>query len=137
MFVANKNPAQKRDFLRELFYRRLLVEGCMFVKRNATGEIIAISKVADGNIGEALADDSPELLQFIQSEKSPEQIALEQTDQSMARVMEDVVGLLVEQGVIRFTDLPTIAQDKLLNRRELRGKRKGIELLDDGDNLPL
>lgn len=109
----------------------------MFVKRNATGEIIAISKVADGNIGEVLADDSPELLQFIQNEKSPEQIALEQTDQSMARVMEDVVGLLVEQGVIRFTDLPTIAQDKLLNRRELRGKRKGIELLDDGDNLPL
>ncbi|WP_049632078.1 hypothetical protein [Cellvibrio sp. pealriver] len=109
----------------------------MFVKRNPTGEIIAISKVADGNIGEVLADDSPELLQFIQSEKSPEQIALEQTDQSMARVMEDVVGLLVEQGVIRFTDLPTIAQDKLLNRRELRGKRKGIELLDDGDNLPL
>jgi hypothetical protein len=45
--------------------------------------------------------------------------------------------LLVEQGVIRFTDLPDAAQDKLLNRRELRGKRQGIDLLDDGDNLHL
>lgn len=109
----------------------------MFIKRNQSGEIVAISKIAEGDIVEFIADDSPGLLQFIQGEKSAEQFALEQTDQSMARVMEDVVSLLVEQGVIRFTDLPTIAQDKLLNRRELRGKRKGIQLLDDGDNLPL
>ncbi|MDO8344439.1 MAG: hypothetical protein Q7T48_14660 [Cellvibrio sp.] len=109
----------------------------MYVKRDPAGEIIAISKLADTSFSELVADDDVELLAFIQNAKSIGQRALEQTDQTMARVMEDVVNLLVEQGVIRFTDLPDAAQHKLLNRRELRGKRQGIDLLDDGDNLHL
>ncbi|AQT59044.1 hypothetical protein CBP51_15570 [Cellvibrio mixtus] len=109
----------------------------MYIKRNHQGDIIALSKVAAADFTEQLADDDAQLLAFLQSEKSSEQLALEQTDTAMARVLEDVVGLLVEQGVIRFTDLPAPAQDKLLARRELRGKRQGIELLDDGDHLPL
>lgn len=109
----------------------------MYIKRNAAGELIALSKISDGDFAEVIADDAPELLAFIQQQKTAGQLALEQTDQTMARVMEDVVNLLVEQGVIRFTDLPDAAQHKLLNRRELRGKRQGIDLLDDGDNLHL
>lgn len=109
----------------------------MYVKRNQHGEIISISKLASEEFSEQIVDDSQELLQFFQSEKSAEQLALEQTDQTMARVLEDVVNLLVEQGVIRFTDLPEAAQNKLLTRRELRGKRQGMNLLDDGDHLPL
>lgn len=109
----------------------------MYVKRDPVGEIIAISKLSDTGFSELLADDDVELLGFIQHSKSIGQRALEQTDQTMARVMEDVVNLLVEQGVIRFTDLPDAAQHKLLNRRELRGKRQGVDLLDDGDNLHL
>jgi hypothetical protein len=109
----------------------------MYVKRNQDGEIISISKQRDEGFSETIGDDAPELLQFFQSEKSAEQLALEQTDQNMARVLEDVVNLLVEQGIIRFTDLPEAAQNKLLARRELRGKRQGIYLLDDGDQLPL
>lgn len=109
----------------------------MYIKRNVDGELIAISREASAGFAETLDDDAPELLAFLQRAKSAQQIALEQTDQTMARVLEDVVNLLVEQGVIRFTDLPDAAQHKLLNRRELRGKRQGIELLDDGDNLHL
>lgn len=109
----------------------------MFLKRNHKGEVVAISKTAEGEINESMADDAPEILQFLKGARSAEQLALEQTDQAMARVLEDVVSLLVEQGVIRFTDLPGVAQDKLLARRELRGKRQGIQLLDDGDNLHL
>lgn len=109
----------------------------MYIKRNNSGDIIALSKDSAEGFHESIASDSPELLQFIQSEKSAEQLALEQSDQTMARVLEDVVNLLVEQGVIRFTDLPEAAQNKLLARRELRGKRQGVYLLDDGDQLPL
>jgi hypothetical protein len=109
----------------------------MFVKRNSAGEIIALGKQEDGEFAEAIASGSPELLAFLQSAKSAEQLALEQTDQTMARVLEDVVNLLVEQGVIRFTDLPLPAQQKLLARRELRGRRAGIYLLDDSEQLPL
>lgn len=109
----------------------------MYIKRNAQGEIVALSKVTAVDFVEQVRDDDAQLLAFLQSAKSLEQLTLEQTDTAMARVLEDVVSLLVEQGVIRFTDLPAAAQDKLLARRELRGKRQGIELLDDGDHLPL
>jgi hypothetical protein len=109
----------------------------MYLKRNLAGEIIALSKTSATDFIEQLQDDDAQIIAFLQSIKSTEQLELEQTDQAMARVLEDVVSLLVEQGVIRFTDLPAPAQDKLLARRELRGKRQGIELLDDGDHLPL
>jgi len=109
----------------------------MYIKRNAAGELVAVSKIAASDFVAAVASDAAELLAFSQQEKTAEQLALEQTDQTMARVMEDLVSLLVEQGVIRFTDLPDAAQHKLLNRRELRGKRQGIDLLDDGDDLHL
>lgn len=109
----------------------------MFVKRNERAEIIALSKVAAPDFTEQLPEDDAHVIAFLHGAKSAEQLALEQTDTAMARVLEDVVGLLVEQGVIRFTDLPDAAQHKLLNRRELRGKRQGIDLLDDGDHLPL
>jgi len=109
----------------------------MYIKRNAAGELIAVSKVAEEWFVAEDTVDAAALSAFIQEQKTAEQLALEQTDQTMARVMEDVVNLLVEQGVIRFTDLPDAAQHKLLNRRELRGKRQGIYLLDDGDNLRL
>ena len=109
----------------------------MYIKRNSAGELIAISRESSAGFAEVLDDDEPELLAFLQQAKTAQQLALEQTDQTMARVLEDVVNLLVEQGVIRFTDLPDAAQHKLLNRRELRGKRQGIELLDDGDTLHL
>lgn len=109
----------------------------MYIKRNSMGELIAISKEPNAGFAEILEDDAPELLAFLREAKTAHQLALEQSDQPMARVMEDVVNLLVEQGVIRFTDLPDAAQHKLLNRRELRGKRQGIKLLDDGDNLHL
>ena len=109
----------------------------MYVKRNQNGEIISISRMHDVEYSEQVSDDAPDLLQFLQGEKSAEQLALEQTDQTMARVLEDVINLLVDQGTIRFTDLPEAAQTKLLSRRELRGQRQGMNLLDDGDDLHL
>lgn len=86
---------------------------------------------------EELSDDAIELQEFLQSIKSPQQSSLEQSDQAMARVLEDVINLLVDKGTIRFTDLPDAAQQKLLNRRELRDQHQGINLLDDGDDLKI
>jgi hypothetical protein len=52
------------------------------------------------------------------------------------RVLEDVIDLLVEKGVFRFTDLPAPAQEKLLSRRSLRSSLRGLNLLgEEGDGL--
>lgn len=109
----------------------------MYIKRNQHGHIIAVGHIAEHSMAEHIADDAIELQQFLQEIKPRHQIALEETDQAMARVLEDVVNLLVEQGTIRFTDLPDAAQIKLLSRRELRDSRQGIDLLDDGDDLKI
>jgi hypothetical protein len=106
----------------------------MYIKRNQDGAIVAISQIAENDISEFVSDDSRELHIYLQSLKPEQMASLEQSDQAMARVLEDVINLLVDQGTIRFTDLPQAAQTKLLSRRELRGQRQGMNLLDDGDD---
>ncbi|HWV16413.1 MAG TPA: hypothetical protein VN030_13350 [Cellvibrio sp.] len=106
----------------------------MYVKRNATQQITAVSQVIDGDINEFISSDSLELLRFLNGNKDSQLLSLERSDQAMARVLDDVINLLVDQGTIRFTDLPDAAQTKLLSRREWRGQRKGIDLLDNGDD---
>ena len=46
--------------------------------------------------------------------------ALSESDAAIARVLEDLVDVLITRGVIQFTDLPEAAQSKLLNRRQTR-----------------
>ena len=109
----------------------------MYIKRSAEGAISAVSQTATPEFNEFIADDAGELHAFFHSLKPAQVTSLEQSDQAMARVLEDVVNLLVDQGTIRFTDLPQAAQAKLLSRRELRGQRQGMDLLDDGDDLKI
>lgn len=109
----------------------------MYIKRDHLGHICACSKTPVSDMAEQVNDDAPELQEFLHSIKSPQQTSLEQSDQAMARVLEDVINLLVDKGTIRFTDLPDAAQQKLLNRRELRDQRQGINLLDDGNDFKI
>jgi hypothetical protein len=121
--------------LRDEQTRSIYSGACMYIKRSETGVISAMNVSATQDIQEFIADDSAELQVYVQSLKPVQVASLEQSDQAMARVLEDVVNLLVDQGTIRFTDLPQAAQAKLLSRRELRGQRQGMNLLDDGDDL--
>ena len=107
----------------------------MYIKRDKEGAITAVSQEPTADINEQVDNESHELHTYLHSLKPIQVTSLEQTDQAMARVLEDVINLLVDQGTIRFTDLPEAAQTKLLSRRELRGQRQGMNLLDDGDDL--
>lgn len=63
---------------------------------------------------------------------------LKASDLELVRVIEDLVNLLVDKGVIRYTDLPQPARDKLQAReadRERLGQLAG--LLGDEDQAPL
>jgi hypothetical protein len=64
--------------------------------------------------------------------------ALSQTDTSLVRVLEDLIDVLINRGVIQFTDLPEAAQAKLLERRETRASLNDrLQLLptDPNDDL--
>jgi hypothetical protein len=60
---------------------------------------------------------------------------LSQSDTAIARVLEDLIDVLITRGVIQFTDLPQAAQNKLLSRRQTRARLKdSLQLLPgDGD----
>lgn len=64
-------------------------------------------------------------------------IALEklaESDQSLIRVVEDLIDTLIGKGVLHFTDLPEAAQAKLLERRHLRRSVNALNLLQDDDS---
>lgn len=57
---------------------------------------------------------------------------LSSSDAGLARVTEDLIELLIARGVIRFTDLPLAAQNKLLERKETRARlSNSLDLLGD------
>lgn len=104
----------------------------MFVRRDESGRIVAASLVAEAGIAEAVEDGDPELLAFGRGD--PAGATLTASDLRLVRVLEDIVDLLIERDVIRFTDLPQQAQEKLMERKSLRASmRKGLDLLGHGD----
>lgn len=104
-----------------------------YVARDGTGQVVAVSLARDAAHPEGLAEDAPELLAFLQG--LPQQQPLAESDLRLVRVLEDLIDLLIDKEVIRFTDLPAPAQDKLLLRRSLRNALGRLKLLDEGDVL--
>ncbi len=63
---------------------------------------------------------------------SPAVNSLSQTDIGLARVLEDLIDVLITRGHIQFTDLPEAAQAKLLERRQTRANlTHRLDLLPD------
>jgi len=99
-----------------------------FVYRDAGGNIMAVyEQQIEG--GEAISADDPALRDFIQRNLPSAQALDEwvQSDLALARVLEDLVDVLIEKKVFMFTDLPTGAQKKLLERRGFRKEVSYVE----------
>jgi hypothetical protein len=63
---------------------------------------------------------------------------LSQSDTGIVRVLEDLINELINRGVIKFTDLPVPAQNKLLSRQQTRSQLKnalGLLPADDEGGL--
>lgn len=101
-----------------------------FVRRDDRGSIVAISQVPGEGL-ELVAADEPELQRFLRGIGGHAE-QLSATDQDFVRVLEDVVELLIDKGVILFTELPPSAQEKMLVRQQLRSRLGSrLDLLGD------
>jgi hypothetical protein len=98
-----------------------------YVKRDDQGRITAVNlEPAEGL--EDVPSNSPELLDFM-TRMGLEHSTLQQSDMRLVRVLEDLIDLLIDRDVIRFTDLPLPAQEKLMERRSMRQSLGALDLL--------
>ena len=94
-----------------------------FVKRDGEGAITAVSQVGEAGFTEELPASDERLAEFL-SGVSDGRSSLDSTDQDFIRVLEDVVELLINKGIILFTDLPDSAQSKMMQRQRMRSELK-------------
>ncbi|MEW6591689.1 MAG: hypothetical protein AB1418_11720 [Pseudomonadota bacterium] len=102
-----------------------------YIRRDAQGRIAAI-QLEPGDGLEQLPAGAPELTEFTRR-MAAESSSLEQSDMRLVRVLEDLIELLIARDVIRFTDLPLPAQEKLLERRSMRQSLGALDLLGGAD----
>lgn len=101
-----------------------------FVRRNASGEIMALSKEMASEYSEQLDANHPEVLKFLSHSGE----VFNDLDTSLIRVIEDLVDVLIDKNVLRLTDLPLPAQEKLLSRKKVRSSLKNsLNILVDND----
>ncbi len=108
----------------------------MYVRRDAEGRIDQVSREADAACTEFVAADAPEMVAFLGGDVGePAPAAFQASDLELIRVLEDLVEVLTDKGVIRFTDLPEAAQKKLLGRKDLRASAQRLNLVEDDEGL--
>ena len=106
-----------------------------YVLKNTLGEVVAVS--ATEKMGAEwlfVEDTSIEYLDFLERSLAKSD-PFRESDIHLARVLEDLISLLVERNMIRFTDLPVPAQKRLNDRQSLRKKTQLSSLLDDNGNI--
>ena len=114
-----------------------------FVARNDKGEITAISSEPGDSFSETLPAESPEVQAFFlnQPGRSETLSQLQSSDTPLVRVLEDLVNLMVKKNIIQFTELPPAAQEKLLERKQIRTRLSDLStdttLLPKEDDEPL
>lgn len=118
-----------------------------YVQRNADGQLMRVEAEAYAGSTETLPAEHPDLQEWFASEvmatsqKQLQQIKqlkqLRQSDLDMIRVLDDLIQVLTDKGVIRVTDLPAAAQAKLSNRTQFREEMGGLSHLVDDDEAGL
>lgn len=106
-----------------------------YILKNSAGEIIAISQNSQlsSDWQEVEAHDKA-YLDYLEDSLTKD-APFRESDIQLARVLEDLINLLVEKETIRFTDLPEPAQKRLIERQSLRKKNRSLNIVDDDKEL--
>lgn len=102
-----------------------------YVYKDANGKIVASS--ATENLGEGwsfIENDSKEYITYLEDALA-EHTPFRESDIQLARVLEDLISLLIERDMIRFTDFPRAAQKRLLERQTMRKRSELSGIVDD------
>lgn len=94
-----------------------------YVLREPSGQIQAIYQNPHDGVEEELPMHHPDIIAFLSTQTGAAATLLDlaESDMAMARVVEDLIELLIKNGTISFNDLPPAAQEKLTQRQHWRG----------------
>lgn len=102
-----------------------------YLLRNQAGKVVAVSQTQAQSDGwEEVAVDAKDYLDYLNTALQAAD-EFRETDIQLARVLEDLIAILIERDFIRFTDFPEAAQKRLIHRQGLRSKSKPLNLLED------
>ncbi len=111
----------------------------IYIERNAAGEIDNL-EFAPAENREEISLHDPQLTEFIKNSGDSEalvQSVLHRLDLDMVRAIEDLIDILIERDLLRFTDLPEPVQNKLLFKRKMRNMNNETSILDENELLNL
>ena len=99
-----------------------------FVMRDSSGAVVALVRDGGTDAGEEMSLDHPDVLEFLDDDRLSAFARGNwlHNDASMARVVEDLIDVLLARRVLDFVDLPLEAQQKILMRR---GRRNDLDYL--------
>jgi len=109
-----------------------------YVKRDIVGKIIALTSTREQDHDEYLPTTAKEVIEFLSEDSTQSDAlqALRESDGELARVLEDLIKVLIQKQVILFTDLPDAVQEKLVARQKLRSMLNQDDstiLIEDND----
>ncbi|GKW11009.1 MULTISPECIES: tryptophan synthase subunit beta [Pectobacterium] len=98
-----------------------------YIQRDSDGHLIKVEKSPFSDMNGELPDDSREALAWFRSHQAAMSSLqqLQQSDLEMVRVLEDLIQVLIQKGVVSITDFPQAAQLKLINRAQAREALNG------------
>jgi hypothetical protein len=105
-----------------------------YVLKNTQGTITASAMENLGAGWEFIENDSKEYIEFLELSlvnSSP----FRESDIQLARVLEDLISILIDRGMVRFTDFPPEAQKRLNYRQSMRKKNRLSGIVDESSDF--
>ncbi len=105
-----------------------------YILKNAQGQVIAASASENPGGWEYVENNAKVYLDYLESALIKSN-AFRESDIQLARVLEDLINLLIERNLIRFTDFPEAAQRRLNQRQSMRKNTQLSDLMDDDETV--
>jgi hypothetical protein len=105
----------------------------LYIERDPDGNLVSISKNKTSTATEIKSAVDDEVIAFLDAVQDPAdpRSLLTLTDAGLVRALEDLINVLVDNKIIRFTDLPLAVQKKITARQKIRQKLSDTGLMVD------
>jgi hypothetical protein len=108
-----------------------------YVLRDKQGRIVAASaELQVGPEWQLIDAHQADYVTYLESNLKQHDVFRE-SDIQLARVLEDLIGILIERNIIQFTDFPSAAQKRLNDRQSMRSKNRLSMIVEEDKDIRL